>query len=245
MPKNRFDVSLNARQRRALRRIANSDNAPAFKVRNARVLLRTDAFKGDEDQADKTIAKEFKLSVAAIERIQQRFVERGLDVAINQRPGVQDIVVNAAPDQGTFVDFGTGKVVVNPDGSTSVTYPGGAVNVGLNGVIDALTSGGGVNVNSGIIDVTFPGGGVFFDPVKGLSITYPGGGVFFNSTEGLVVKSLGQEFRYPLDNGFFAFPGGFVNVGADGTTSVQFPGGSVNVGASGVTVNTDSVNVSV
>jgi hypothetical protein len=243
MRRNRFDVSLNNRQRKSLQRIARNGKAPAFKVRNAQILLRTDSFKGDEDQADKTIAKEFRMNVAAIERLQQRFVEFGLD-AVNLRVG-KNIAVSAAPEQGTLVDFGSGKVDIAPNGNTSVTFPGGAVNVGLNGVIDALTSGGGVNVNSGIIDVTFPGGGVYFDPVKGLSITYPGGSVSFNAAEGLVVQSLGQEFRYPLNNGFFAFPGGFVDVGADGTTSVNFPGGSVNVGASGVNVNTDSVNVSV
>jgi hypothetical protein len=228
MRRNRFDVSLNNRQRKSLQRIARNGKAPAFKVRNAQILLRTDSFKGDEDQADKTIAKEFRMNVAAIERLQQRFVEFGLD-AVNLRVG-KNIAVSAAPEQGTLVDFGSGKVDIAPNGNTSVTFPGGAVNVGLNGVIDALTSGGGVNVNSGIIDVTFPGGGVYFDPVKGLSLTSPGGSV---------------SFRYPLNSGFFAFPGGFVDVGADGTTSVNFPGGSVNVGASGVNVNTDSVNVSV
>jgi hypothetical protein len=247
MSKNQYTISLTAGQRKALRRIISAGDAPAFKIKNARILLKTDSSKGGGNRVDQAIAREFNLNVSTVERIQQRFLERGLETAINQRPQAKNLVVNSAPDSGTLVDFGVGKVSVNPDGSTFVSYPGGSVNVDLNGGTGSVTdSTTGVNVTpTGNIDVNFPGGGVFYDPIKGFSINYPGGGVFYDPAKGLVVKYPGGEVTYPLNNGVFQFPGGSVNVGQNGATAVNFPGGSVNVGAGGVTFNSDSSNGSV
>jgi hypothetical protein len=222
MAKNRFSISLTGRQRRALRRIVNDDDASALKVRNARILLRTDSERGDDGQADRAAAKEFNMSVANVERIQQRFLQQGLEAAVSKRPQAKDI--SDAPDDGALINFGTGEVVVEPDGSTFVSYPGGSVNVDL---------GSGVSNN---VNVNFPGGNVWYDFFKGFAVTYPGGGVFYEPDRGWVVQYPGGEVTYPL-NGGITFPGGGVSVGG-GSALVEFPTGFVNVGGNGVEIST-------
>jgi hypothetical protein len=226
MAKNQYTISLNSGYRKALRRIISSDDAPAFKVKNARILLNTDSGKGGGKRSDRAIAKEFKVSVNAIERIQKRFLERGLEIAVNQRLSNKDtdLVVSVAPDTGTFVDFGTGQVTVKsqPDGSVNVTLNGG---VNGKGVL-FTNSANGVNIFSGSSDFSFPGGSVTYDPIKGLVVNYPGGGVTYDSTNGLVVK----------------YPGGGATYNSATGGVVQFPGGEVNFGLNGETTNLSLAN---
>jgi hypothetical protein len=226
MAKNQYTISLNSGYRKALNRIIKSDVAPAFKVRNARILLNTDSGKGGEKRSDQSVAKEFKVNVNAIERIQKRFLERGLEIAVNQRLSDKDtdIVVNVAPDTGTFVDFGTGQVTVKsqPDNSVNVTLNGG-----INGKGVLFTnSANGVNIFSGSSDFSFPGGSFTYDPNKGLVVNYPGGGVTYDSTNGLVVK----------------YPGGGATYNSATGGVVQFPGGEVNFGLNGETTNLSLAN---
>jgi hypothetical protein len=230
MSKNQYKVSLTSEQRKTLKRIVNRKSESAFKIRNAKVLLKTDSSKGGEN-SDKAIAKEFNLSVGKIEQIQQRFIERGIDIAINSRPGAKNITVNAASDTGTSVDFGVGNVSVKPDGSTLVNYPGGTVNVDLSSGNGVSLSGTGITTtDTGGVNLDFFGGNLAFDPIKGFSLNYPGGSVTYDPAKGLVVKYVGGEVSYPLTgNGLIQFPGGSVNLGQNGA-SVQFPGGFVNAG---------------
>jgi hypothetical protein len=62
MSKNQYTVSLTAGQRRSLKRLIQNDNAPDFKVRNARVLLKGDRGK----KTDKAIARELNINVTEI-----------------------------------------------------------------------------------------------------------------------------------------------------------------------------------
>jgi hypothetical protein len=233
MAKNQYTISLTSGQRRTLRRIINSDSAPAFKVKNARILLNTDSGKGGAKRSDQAIAREFNLSTNAIERVQKRFLERGLEITVNQRLQAKDtdIQVKDAPNKGTVVDFGVGNVTVNPDGSTFIKYPGGSVTVNLNGGIDGKgvvinDSNTGVNIASGLTDIVFPGGSATFELGKGWVVNYPGGKATYDPASGLVVE-------YPGGGASYSFTKGGI---------VQFPGGEVNFGLNGVTTNLSSAN---
>jgi hypothetical protein len=234
MAKNEYTVSLTVDQRKALRLIIESDDEPAFKVRNARILLKSDTGRGGDDRA---IAKDHGVSVAIVERIQRRFSEQGLEVAVNRRPKAKDfaLVVNSAPDQGTFVDFGSGQVNVGTDGKTSVTYPGGSLNVGdgvyfVNGETDVSV------MPSGDTTVNFPGGGAYYTTADGrVFVQYPDGTVFYSPDDGVAVNYPGGVVSYSAQNGL-VFPGGGV-FGQDGKTFINFPGGSVSFGNGGISVD--------
>jgi hypothetical protein len=234
MAKNEYTVSLTSDQRKALRLIIESDDQPAFKVRNARILLKSDASRGGDDRA---IARDHGVSLAVVERIQKRFSEQGLDVAVNRRPKAKDadIVVNSAPDPVAFIDFGSGQVNVGADGSTSVTYPGGSLDVGdgvffANGKTDvSVDPSGNTTVNflggeasytadDGSVFVRYPDGSVSYTPAGGVAVYYPGGVVSYSAENGLV------------------FPGGGV-FNQNGRTSIQFPGGSLSFGSGGLSLD--------
>jgi Homeodomain-like domain len=231
MSKNQYTVSLTTGQRRSLRRLIQNDDAPAFKVRNARILL-----KGDRGNAsDKAIARKFNISVGSVERIQKRFTVEGLDTAIETRVNVKDVkvVVNAA-DQETLVDFGSGQLNV-ADGKTSVTYPGGSIKVG-NGVFVTDAAFEVSTLPTGDTTIVFPGGGVSYTSGDGqVVVRYPDGNVFYSSADGLEVKYVGGQVTVnsAID---VQFTGGGVQVAQGGATSVQFTGGSVEVGKDGATV---------
>jgi hypothetical protein len=242
MSKNQYTVSLTGGQRRSLKRMINSGDAPAFQVRNARILLRSD--RGN--RTDKAIAKEFKISVNSVERLQKRFAVEGMDTAVETRVNVNvkdandkdvNIVVNAATDEGTFVDFGKGQVDVATDGKTSVTYPGGSIKVG-NGVFITDAAFEVSTMPTGDTTVVFPGGGVSYTSSNGqVAIRYPDGSVFYSQTEGLEVKYLGGQVTFSSGATDVQFPGGNVAVKPGGDTSVLFPGGFVNVGGGGINIS--------
>ena len=60
--------------------------ADARKLAHARVLLQADASDGGPDWTDTRIAEAVRVSVRTIERVRQRFVEEGLEVALMPRP---------------------------------------------------------------------------------------------------------------------------------------------------------------
>jgi hypothetical protein len=232
MYKNQYTVSLTTRQRRSLRRMISSDDAPAFKVRNARILLKTD--RGN--RSDKAIAKEFNVSVNSVERVQKRFAVAGMETAIETRVTAKDVkvVVNAA-DQIAFVDFGEGQVDVATDGKTSVAYPGGSIKVG-NGVFITDAAFEVSALPTGDTTIVFPGGGVSYTSGDGqVVVRYPDGKVFYSPADGLEVKYVGGQVTVnsAID---VRFPGGGAQIGQGGATSVQFTGGSVEVSQGGATI---------
>lgn len=76
----KYLVDLEEEERRTLKRITRSGKHSARKIRWAHALLKADAGWKDEK-----IAEALDISLPTVQRIRQRFVEEGLDVALGAR----------------------------------------------------------------------------------------------------------------------------------------------------------------
>lgn len=86
MPKILYRVTLTQEERTALEGIATSGNHGSQKVLNALILLGVD--EGEFQKAKKTagqLADILPISMKKVERVKKRFVEDGLDAALNKR----------------------------------------------------------------------------------------------------------------------------------------------------------------
>lgn len=81
----KYIVTLSAEEREALRKLISSGTARARKLARTRILLKADA--GWQDQR---ISEALDVSIATIERVRQRFVEEGLEAALNRRPPTRE-----------------------------------------------------------------------------------------------------------------------------------------------------------
>lgn len=86
MPAKKYIVKLEDSERASLLEMLNRGKHAAQKLRRARILL-----KADEGWRDQDIAGALETSRSTVEQIRQRFVEGGLDNALNEkkRPGAQ------------------------------------------------------------------------------------------------------------------------------------------------------------
>jgi transposase len=73
----KYVIDLQEEERAALQRITRSGKHSARKIRWAHALL-----KADDGWKDQKIAEALDISLPTIQRIRQRFVEEGLDVAL-------------------------------------------------------------------------------------------------------------------------------------------------------------------
>jgi transposase len=73
----KYIVDLQEKERMSLRRIIRSGSHSARKIRWAHTLL-----KADSGWKDEKIAEALDLSVPTVQRIRQRFVEHGLEIAL-------------------------------------------------------------------------------------------------------------------------------------------------------------------
>jgi len=76
----KYIVDLQEEERRVLRRIIRSGKHSARKIRWAHALLKADAGWKDEK-----IAEALDISLPTVQRIRQRFVEEGLEIALGAR----------------------------------------------------------------------------------------------------------------------------------------------------------------
>ncbi len=76
----KYIVDLEKEERRILQRIIRAGKHSARKIRWAHALLKAD--KGWKDQS---IAEALEISLPTIQRIRQRFVEEGLEIALGAR----------------------------------------------------------------------------------------------------------------------------------------------------------------
>src|SRR5437879_5619409 len=81
MPGKKYMVDLTSAEREALLTLISRGKPSARKVTRARILL-----KADEGLIDTAIASALNSSTATVEQTRQRFVEGGLDNALNERP---------------------------------------------------------------------------------------------------------------------------------------------------------------
>ena len=81
MPALKYKVELNESERTHLKQIANRGETSARKVKRALVLL-----KADEGLPDHGVACALLISRATVGRVRRRFVNEGLQSALNERP---------------------------------------------------------------------------------------------------------------------------------------------------------------
>jgi transposase len=77
----RYIVDLSAEERTRLRELTTRGKIAARKMTRAQILLLA-----DEGMVDTAISAALHVSVPTIEHIRKRFVEEGLDEALNERP---------------------------------------------------------------------------------------------------------------------------------------------------------------
>jgi hypothetical protein len=89
----KYVVQLNAEEQERLRKLICSGKAAAYRIRHANVLLAVDESDTGLKIKDADAARAYGLSVRAVEYLRQRFVEQGLDAALERkkqvRPSVQ------------------------------------------------------------------------------------------------------------------------------------------------------------
>ena len=81
MPVSKYKVELTQSERSALIETSGRGKPLARTVKRALALL-----KADEGLSDREVAEAVSLSAATVARVRRRFVEEGLEAAINDRP---------------------------------------------------------------------------------------------------------------------------------------------------------------
>ena len=81
----RFKVTLEAEERQHLQDLIAAGKAAARKLAHARILLKADAADGGPAWPDRRIADALEVSTDTVERVRRRFVELGLDAALDRK----------------------------------------------------------------------------------------------------------------------------------------------------------------
>ena len=84
MPRKKYIVKLTAEERDELQQMFSSGEERVRKLTRARILL-----KADEGWTDGAISQALDVGTATVERIRRRFVEEGLEAALNRRPSTR------------------------------------------------------------------------------------------------------------------------------------------------------------
>jgi transposase len=84
MSKN--SIKLTKEQREELEQLISKGTTRARKMQHAHVLLKIDSGEGGPNWSDQQIKEAFGVSALTVWRIRQRFLEHGLDDALNRRP---------------------------------------------------------------------------------------------------------------------------------------------------------------
>lgn len=81
----KYSVTLTEAEQEELRQLIHKGKAAARKLLHARILLKADASEGHEGWTDEAIRVALDVSVSTIERVRERFVEEGLQVALDRK----------------------------------------------------------------------------------------------------------------------------------------------------------------
>jgi hypothetical protein len=82
----KYLVTLNDEERLSLSALVSSGHAAAKRITHARILLKADAADGGPAWRDADIASALEVGVRTVERVRERFVERGLEAALSRKP---------------------------------------------------------------------------------------------------------------------------------------------------------------
>ena len=85
VPKKKYIVTLTTEERTYLRDLISKGKSAALKQRHARILLKTDQGPEGEHWTDEAIQRALDVHPATVERLRKRFVEAGLDAAIERK----------------------------------------------------------------------------------------------------------------------------------------------------------------
>jgi hypothetical protein len=96
MPAKKYRVKLTEAERHDLKDLLNKGRLAARKQTHARILLQGDETGVSPAKNDRAIAEALKTSARSVERVRQRFVEEGLESALN--PKVQERSYFKKPD---------------------------------------------------------------------------------------------------------------------------------------------------
>ena len=86
MPAKKYLVTLTPEERQQLTTMTSSGKAAALVLTRARILLKADQAKGGPAWEDAKIAEALDCGHRTVERVRQRFVERGVDAALARKP---------------------------------------------------------------------------------------------------------------------------------------------------------------
>ncbi len=79
----KYIVRLTDEERRELTEVITKGKGPVYKIKHANILLKADA--DGPAWKDKQIAEAFSVHMNTVGSIRQRFVEQGLEVALNRK----------------------------------------------------------------------------------------------------------------------------------------------------------------
>jgi transposase len=85
MPKKKYIVSLTVSERYFLEQLTKKGKIAAYKMNHARILLKADINEQKGGWTDRQIGESLDIGHATIERVRQRFVEQGLESALNRQ----------------------------------------------------------------------------------------------------------------------------------------------------------------
>lgn len=85
MPQKKYVVTLTAEERDQLTRLTSAGKASARTLTRARILLKADQADGGPAWLDADIAEALDCGLRTVERVRQRFVERGPDDALTHK----------------------------------------------------------------------------------------------------------------------------------------------------------------
>ena len=82
----KYLVTLTPEERQWLTALLSAGKRSALTITRARILLKADQAPGGPAWEDQDIARALDCSVRTVERVRQRFVERGLEPALGRKP---------------------------------------------------------------------------------------------------------------------------------------------------------------
>ena len=86
MPQKKYLVTLTPEEREQLTDLLSAGKRSALTLTRARILLKADQADGGPAWPDERIAEALDCGLRTIERVRQRFVERGLEGALGRKP---------------------------------------------------------------------------------------------------------------------------------------------------------------
>jgi transposase len=86
MPYKKYLVTLTPEEREQLAGLLSAGKRSALTLARARILLKADQAEGGPAWPDDRIADALDCGLRTVERVRQRFVERGLEAALGRKP---------------------------------------------------------------------------------------------------------------------------------------------------------------